>query len=250
MSSGNLLRVLVVEDEDNVRRALIEALNESTRFQVVAGAAGVDSAYQAFRSTRVDVLFLDIKLIGGDAFQLLRRIKREGHVLPPVVINTGFREFELAQRALNEFGDCVIHLLQKPFWNNWDEKEALILSKIEQHFQKKELAPRDRLHITSGQQVIFYKASDIVCIQTGEKGKGQVVIVLENRQDTLNLSMKRVLNNLTENFLQINRFTIINLDWVSSFDKGTGEVYLRNGRSYLVGEGFFEGLSSWGKSRK
>ena len=89
MSSGNLLRALVVEDEDDVRQALIEALNESTRFQVVAEAAGVDSACEAFRSTPVDVLFLDIKLAGGDAFQLLRRLKREGHVLPPVVINTG-----------------------------------------------------------------------------------------------------------------------------------------------------------------
>lgn len=250
MSSGNLLRALVVEDEEDVRRALIEALNESTRFQVVAQAAGVDSAFAAFQSTPPDVLFLDIKLAGGDAFQLLRRLKRERHVLPPVVINTGFREFELAQRVLNEFGDCVIHLLQKPFWNNWPEKEALILSKIGQYLQKQEQASTGRFHLISGQQAIFYKTSDMVCIRTGEKGKGQVVIVLENRQDTFNLSLKKVLNNLPENFLQINRYTAVNLDWVSSFDMGKGEVYLRNGMSYLVGEGFSDGLSAWGKSRK
>ena len=242
MSSGNLLRALVVEDEDDVRQVLIEALNESTRFQVVAEAAGVDSACEAFRSTPVDVLFLDIKLAGGDAFQLLRRLKKDEQVLPPVVINTGFREFELAQRALNEFGDCVIHLLQKPFWNNWPEKEALILSKIEEFYQRR---AKDRIGIATGRQLTVYKVSDIVCIRTGEKGKGQVEIVLENGQDTANITLKNLLQKLPATFRQINRFTVVNLDWVSAVDLSNGEVYLRNGACYVVGEGYREGLVGW-----
>lgn len=245
MSSGNLLRALVVEDEDDVRRALIEALNESTRFQAVAEAAGMEDAYAAFRSTPVDVLFLDIKLAGGDAFQLLRRLKKEGHVLPPVVINTGFREFELAQQVLNEFGDCVIHLLQKPFWNNWPEKEALILSKIGEFHQRRKAGPKDRVAIATGRQLTFYKVSDIVCIRTGEKGKGKVEIVLENGQDTANITLKSLLPELPEAFLQINRFTVVNLAWVSSVDMSNGEVRLRNGECYLAGEGYKEGLGGW-----
>lgn len=245
MSSGNLLRTLVVEDEEDVRLALIEALNESARFQVVAQAAGVDSAYEAFRSTPPDVLFLDIKLAGGDAFQLLRRLKREGHALPPVVINTGFREFDLAQRALNEFGDCVIHLLQKPFWNNWPEKEALILSKITQFHQRQKQVLKDRIGIASGRQLTFYKVSDVVCIRTGEKGRGQVEIVLENGRDTANVTLKSLLPELPATFRQINRFTVVNLAWVSAVDLSNGEVCLRNGERYLAGEGYREGLGGW-----
>ncbi len=247
MISNNLIRAIVVEDEDDVRAALVEALNESAHFTAVAQAVGVDDACQVIQSTPADVLFLDIKLIGGDAFKLLRRLKKEGHALPPVVINTGFRDFELAQRMLNEYGDCVIHLLQKPFWSNWVEKEALILNKIEQFRLRQQPIPRrpDRIGVTFGKQIVFYKASDIVCIRTGEKGNGKVEIVLEKGQDTANITLKSLLPSLPETFPQINRFTVVNLDWVSSIDISKGEVSLRNGESYLVGEAYRERLKSW-----
>jgi len=69
-------------------------------------------------------LFLDIKIKGGDAFQLLRTLKRKNVDIPPVIVNTGFAEFEYVQKAHNEFGDYVIMILKKPFWEDWAEKES------------------------------------------------------------------------------------------------------------------------------
>ena len=70
-------------------------------------------------------------------------------------------------------------------------------------------------------------------------------IVLENGQDTANITLKNLLQKLPATFRQINRFTVVNLDWVSAVDLSNGEVYLRNGACYVVGEGYREGLVGW-----
>ncbi|MBK8880784.1 MAG: response regulator [Haliscomenobacter sp.] len=97
-------QTLVVEDEADVRQELIDALNESPEFVVTGSADSLSEGVNLVQRQPSDVLFLDIKLIGGTAFDLLNHLKASGTPIPPVVINTGFRSLNTHKSCLTNLG--------------------------------------------------------------------------------------------------------------------------------------------------
>lgn len=248
MKLNKPLRTIVIEDEDSVRKILINALNEATNFQVIAEANSIDKAYQVIQRNVHDVIFLDIKIIGGDAFQLLRQLQKNNIPIAPTIINTGYREFELAQRTFNEFGDIVVHLLKKPFWNNWDEKEGIILNKLLKFRKQKKLdvfLNANLITLKAGRKGLILRAKDIIYIQTKPAKKGYTEIVLEKKIEEINQSLKNIALHLPAQFVFINRKTIINISWISYLYMDKAEVYLKNGESFLVGKIFMDNLKDW-----
>ncbi|MBU2567880.1 MAG: response regulator [Elusimicrobia bacterium] len=77
-------RVLVVDDEKNVRESLEEALTDS--YCVMAAASG-ETAIETVKDNRVDLVLLDLKLPGINGLQTLMGIKRIKDVLPVIIIS-------------------------------------------------------------------------------------------------------------------------------------------------------------------
>jgi DNA-binding response OmpR family regulator len=78
-------RILVVDDEDDVRALL-------TRYLELAGyrvdqAATAQGVYQAMAENRPDLVLLDVMLSPDDGLEVLSRIRKEGDV--PVILLTG-----------------------------------------------------------------------------------------------------------------------------------------------------------------
>src|SRR5512140_906797 len=67
------MRVLVVEDEQDLRRSLAQALREE-RYAVDTAAEGEDGLYKA-ESWDYDAIVLDILLPRLDGWELLRRLR-------------------------------------------------------------------------------------------------------------------------------------------------------------------------------
>jgi two-component system OmpR family response regulator len=78
------MRVLVVEDEPELRRVLAQALREDG-YAVDEAADGPDGFYKA-TTWSYDLVVLDLMLPGLDGFALLKRLRREKHT--PVLILT------------------------------------------------------------------------------------------------------------------------------------------------------------------
>jgi len=57
------INVVVVEDEFNVRKELIDGLEEDPMIKVCGEAEGVKDAFEQIIATKPDAIFLDIKLI-------------------------------------------------------------------------------------------------------------------------------------------------------------------------------------------
>src|SRR5688572_29246854 len=73
-------RLVVVDDEPNIRELLAASLRFAG-FEVVA----VESGEQAIRSVerhRPDLLVLDVMMPGMDGFEVVRRIRSAGRVMP------------------------------------------------------------------------------------------------------------------------------------------------------------------------
>jgi NtrC-family two-component system response regulator AlgB len=91
------MRILVIDDEKNIRRTMAMAI-ESMEHEVVCAASGVE-AFKELKSTTFDAVFLDLKLQRESGLDVLGEILR----LEPgaaVVIITAFASIETAVEAM------------------------------------------------------------------------------------------------------------------------------------------------------
>jgi DNA-binding NarL/FixJ family response regulator len=59
------IRVVIADDDDGVRAALHDVLDEDDRFLVVGTAAGGDGLARTVEAARPDVVLLDVRMPGG-----------------------------------------------------------------------------------------------------------------------------------------------------------------------------------------
>jgi two-component system LytT family response regulator len=104
---SSLLRAVIVEDELPARARLRSMLRDYHDVQLLGEADSVGAAVPLLRELRPDVLFLDIRLGGGNAFQLLRLMEEPW---PQVVFVTAYSDY-----AVRAFEVRAIDYLLKPF---------------------------------------------------------------------------------------------------------------------------------------
>src|ERR1700682_6174782 len=101
-------RILVVDDEANLRHTLGYALRQEG-YEVLTAENGEDGL-ETFRSTKPDLVILDVMLPRLDGFEVCRRIRRESDV--PILMLTA-RDTELDKVVGLEIG--ADDYLAKPF---------------------------------------------------------------------------------------------------------------------------------------
>ncbi len=104
------LRILLEDDEENIREALREYLTAVDRHQVVTAANG-EQALDQFAANKFDCAFLDLKMPGMTGVELLTRLKEADSSLP-VVIMTGYPSLDA---AIDTMRQGASDFLIKPF---------------------------------------------------------------------------------------------------------------------------------------
>ena len=102
-----MMRAVVVDDELLAREELEALLAETGEFTVVGTCANAVQAIRTIKSTRPDVLFLDIQMPKVDGLKMLSMI--DAGVMPCVVFVTAYDEY-----AINAFEKNAIDYLLKP----------------------------------------------------------------------------------------------------------------------------------------
>lgn len=108
--------VLVVDDDDNVRRSLKRLLHRHQ--YLVVEAEGVDEAIELLAGKTVDLVLTDLRMPGKDGIDLLRHAYKH-HPNVARILLTGHADLEQTLRAINEGASGVI--LTKP----WDDDVLL-----------------------------------------------------------------------------------------------------------------------------
>jgi two-component system NtrC family response regulator len=186
--------ILVVEDEENARKLLLEYLKESG--YKVFGCATGEEALQFCRENFVDFVLLDIRLPGVSGIDLIPKLK-EINPLIKVIMVTALSDVDLVVRAMSMgASDYVV----KPV--NLEK----LLAKIEEikpkHIEEVELeAIKDISELRLPEfvyasdkmkKVLFYVVraarSNAPCLITGETGTGKTALAriihsLSSRRD-------------------------------------------------------------------
>jgi DNA-binding NtrC family response regulator len=174
--------ILVVEDEENARRLLLEYLKESG--YKVFGCATGEEALQFCRENFVDFVLLDIRLPGVSGIDLVPKLK-EINPLIKVIMVTALSDVDLVVRAMSMgASDYVV----KPV--NLEK----LLAKIEEikpkHIEEVELKAIEDISALrlpefvyasdKMKKVLFYVVraarSNAPCLITGETGTGKTAL--------------------------------------------------------------------------
>lgn len=102
-------RILVVEDDPSIRRAVVDALT-LTGYDV-CHTFKVDEAYEIIRYQNLNLVLLDLVLPGADGRSLLQRIRRDGCQVPVIIMTACGVESERVHGLQSGADDYVV----KPF---------------------------------------------------------------------------------------------------------------------------------------
>lgn len=107
-----MLKVVVIEDEELVRRGIVMAVDwASVDCEVVGEASNGEAGLELIARERPDIVVTDIRMPRMDGLEMLRRLREEG-CGASVILLTAYSDFSYAQSAL-KLG--AVDYLLKPF---------------------------------------------------------------------------------------------------------------------------------------
>lgn len=143
-----MLRLMLIDDEPLARQKLRNMLDPQPGVQICAEAGNLRDALRLIESEKPDALLLDVRMPGGDGFDLLSQLRNK----PLVVFVSAYSDY-----AIRAFEFAAVDYLLKPVRRERLEEALLRL----QNALHPDLAPPDVLP--------SYKGSDRICLRTPER---------------------------------------------------------------------------------
>jgi len=122
-SDANLLKAIIVDDEELARQGLEMRLSTIDKVQIVKSCANAKEALHAIAELEPDLVFLDIQMPGKTGLEMISEIQTD--ILPMIVFVTAYDSF-----AVDAFKIHAIDYLLKPVEN---ERLLEAVTKARQH---------------------------------------------------------------------------------------------------------------------
>lgn len=223
------LRCVILEDEDDIRGWLVSKLQQYSELEIVGTATTVDEGFQLIVSEKPDVAFMDVHLIGGNAFALLSRLKDNAIPIPFIVMATGYPDYVM--KALNEYRQYIVQYLVKPFVENWQDKfrkaiDALISAKLKSLNKKEDtesvkVKPENKeesyIFLQNKGSLIRLDFNKIDYLEAA--GSGQSIVVMNDNILQVDMTLSKFIEFLPNYFVRISRTNIINIDRVVTINR-------------------------------
>ena len=167
-----MIRAIIVDDEENLRKGLNTFLNKyCPEVNVLAQADSVRSALEAIKKHEPDLLFLDIQLSDGTGFDILEKIAatNQGEINLHTIFITAFDQY-----AVKAFKFSALDYLLKPI-DPEELKEAV--NKVKEKVPQKNLSDplelllenlrsstvhTKRIALASSEGIHMFNISDII----------------------------------------------------------------------------------------
>lgn len=151
-----MIRVLIVEDEPPIARALAKMIGEHPSFEVAAICPGGVQALTRLSEGNIDAVFTDIRMPEMDGITLLANIAEKYPGVVSVLIS-GYQEFDYAKAAI---GYRAMDYLLKPLSR---AKLAEVLTRIEKEHtvKSKEMLRSQIARSLAGEPVAFSHRTEL-----------------------------------------------------------------------------------------
>jgi len=217
-----MIKTLIVEDTPVHLEQLTLALErQNRRYSICATASAVESAVELITKHKPELLFLDVEIIGGTAFDVLRGLDE---VPPHIIFVTAREEF-----ALEAFRWAALDYLLKPVdvevltdtLDRLPQQQAVGSSQLELLQSLLDKKPPERIALHTQEEIILVSVSDIMrCEADGNyckihiRGAKPVLIAKPLKEYDLLLAK--------HGFLRVHQSHLVQQQYVSSFVKTDG----------------------------
>jgi two-component system, LytTR family, response regulator len=247
MTNATRIRALVVDDEPLAREMIREMLESDSEVEIIAECANGREAVESIKSSKPDIVFLDIQMpeIGG--FEVLESLDPTVH--PYVIFVTAYDQY-----AVRAFEVHALDYLLKPFDRErfegaWQRAKAQIkldrTSRRDQDIiallEELKAGPNylERLVIKNGGRVFFLHVQDVHCIEA----EGNYVRVYDNQKGYL---LRETISSLAEQldpkqFLRIHRSAIVKIDRIKEMQPwfhGEYRIIMENGKQLALSRNY------------
>lgn len=239
MSSAPLLRVFVADDEAPARRKLLRFLTEEPGVAVVGETSNGPDTISGVRDTQPDLLFLDIQMPGMDGFGVVDAL---GDMLPKIIFVTAHDEYALRALEIHAFD-----YLLKPFDQ---ERFSKVLADARRETEK---GRQNEVHVRLQQLLEEVQSPRNPRLLVEENGRGILIALnlidwaeadrnyvnlhIGTRTYTVRGTIEGIEKKLdSEQFLRINRSSLIRIDFIRELQKWThGEyrILLQSGHTLM-----------------
>lgn len=241
-----MIKVVIIEDEAPAVRKLRRFLEElSDPITVVAELATVADAVVFLKDAAVDVIFSDIELADGNAFEIYKEVTPEC----PIIFATAYNQF-----LMDAFESNGIAYLLKPFsfdrfekaWQKFKllqqpqpELDDIVLKKLSILLGQSNMPNSylSRFAVNKANATYFLAISDIVFFNA-EEG----VVFAIDHQGKNHLLTQATLKQIEEEldpkyFFRINRAQLVHKNYIQEierYNKNTLAIKLKTGSQSLI----------------
>lgn len=245
------MRALIVEDKAYIRKGLISLLNLiDAQIEVIGECESVKDSVVVAKACNPDLIFLDINLTDGTAFDFLEQTESLNF---KVIFITAYEEYAL--QAL-KFG--AVDYLLKPV--DVDELEAAIkkIVKLPVKEQKQQINTVKQLWNNEGSKLILslqdsFQVIDLNELMFCESDNGYTSFYSsDGKKYMVSKTLKEFEDRLLlANFTRPHQSFMVNLKFIDKYEK-SGAIFLKNGKKIPVSsrkkESFLSTFLNWDKS--
>lgn len=239
-----MTKILIIEDEIPAKKKLKRYITElEAPTQIMAEIDTVDAAVEFLKANQPDLIFSDIELLDGNAFEIYRQVP----VSCPIIFTTAYDRFWIDAFEGNGIAYLLKPFSQERFKNAWDKfhlfkntlsKEQDIIrtltNLVQQKLSEKTYKKRFTIHTTWG--IYFLETKDILFFQANEG-----VVFGYDTQGQSHFLSESTLKEIEEqldpmDFFRINRSELIHkpyIERIERYNKNTLAIKLKEYDTYL-----------------
>ncbi|MCB0463910.1 MAG: response regulator transcription factor [Flavobacteriaceae bacterium] len=227
------MKSIIVEDKAYIRKALLNLLELiDTDVKVVGECESVKEAVIVANACKPELVFLDINLADGNAFEFLEQTE---HLKFKVIFITAYEEYALKALKMG-----AVDYLLKPV----DVEELKIaLNKVKQLSiteQKEKINIAKQAFNHQNEQLILslhdsFQVIDLNELMYCESDKGYTTFYCnDGKKHLVSKTLKEFEERLTNaNFTRPHQSFMVNLKFIDKYDK-SGVIHLKNGKKIPV----------------
>jgi two-component system, LytTR family, response regulator len=245
------MRSLLIEDKAYIRKGLINLLKLiDANVEVIEECESVKEAVIVANACKPQLVFLDINLTDGSAFDFLEQTEQLNF---KVIFITAYEEYALKALKIG-----AVDYILKPV--DIDELQAAVnkVSKLSVEVQQQQIKTAKQVFNNDADTLILslqdtFQLIDLKDLMYCESDKGYTTFYLNNGKKYLaSKPLKEFEEQLIQNtFIRPHQSFIVNLKFIDKYDK-SGTIHLKNGTRIPVSsrkkETFLTHLLNYNKS--